>query len=484
MMSIGRAIAELAREAPDAVAVIYEDGASAQRITRRELDQRSNGLARSYEALGVGQGDFVTIALPNSIEFFLACVATWKLGAVPQPVSAKLPALERKAIIELAKPKLIVGAPAEGVVGVTALPAGFEPDAALSDAPLPDRTAPAWKAPTSGGSTGRPKVIVDKRPGVVDPNTPRSWNVQLVPGPMYHNAPFVFAMTTLFTGGTIVLMARFDAEHALQLIERHAIEDVIAVPTMMHRIMRLPSATRLRYDVSSLQRFLHMAAPCAPWLKQAFIDWLGPERVLELYAGTEAQAVTLITGTEWLSHRGSVGQAKGGSQIKILDPEGRELPPGEVGEVFMHPRGGQGSTYQYIGATAKSVGGWESLGDMGYLDAEGYLYLADRQADMVLSGGANIYPAEVESALDAHPLVRSSAVIGLPDDDLGQKLHAIVDIGEAEITEAELLGALRPHLEERLVRYKIPRTFELVRSVLRDDAGKVRRSALRDARVK
>jgi len=242
--------------------------------------------------------------------------------------------------------------------------------------------------------------------------------------------------------------------------------------------MRLGEQVRARYDMSSLVRILHLGAPCPAWLKAAFIEWLGPSRVHELYAGTEAQVVTTITGDEWLEHRGSVGLPRGGS-IKILDAEGRELPPGEIGEVFMLPNAGQGSTYRYIGAEPKARDGWESLGDMGYLDADGYLYLADRQSDMILSGGANVYPAEVEAAIDAHPAVRSSAVIGLPDDDLGNRVHAIVDIAEHEL-EVE---ALRAFLTERLARYKQPRSFELVRTPLRDDAGKVRRSALRAERL-
>lgn len=482
-MSIGRALSYLAAQAPDALSIVHEDEAGVHRVSRRELDLRSNRLARAYEALGVKQGDFVTVALPNGIEFYLACAAAWKLGATPQPVSAKLPAVERRAIVELAKPALVVGASAEGVAGIAELPASYEPSAALSDEPLPDRVAPSWKAPTSGGSTGRPKIIVATHPGVWDPDSDGARLTQLVPGPLYHNAPFVFSMRSLFTGGVIVLMTRFDAEHALQLIERYKVQDVVLVPTMMHRIMRLPRETRLRYDVSSLFRILHMAAPCPPWLKEAFIEWLGPERVWELYAGTESQAFTMISGTEWLAHRGSVGQAKAGSQIRILDAEGQDVPVGTVGEVFMRPLRGPGSTYRYIGAKAKAFGEWESLGDMGYLDAEGYLYLADRQTDMVISGGANVYPAEVEAALDAHPLIRSSAVIGLPDDDLGQKVHAILDVADHDITLETLLETLRPHLEEQLARYKIPRTFELTREPIRDDAGKVRRSALRAARV-
>jgi bile acid-coenzyme A ligase len=215
------------------------------------------------------------------------------------------------------------------------------------------------------------------------------------------------------------------------------------------------------------------------WLKEAWIEWLGAEKIRELYAGTEAQVATVITGEEWLQHRGSVGRPIGGGQIRILGEDGQELPPGEVGEVFMMPARGRGSTYRYIGAEARSHEGWESLGDMGYLDADGYLYLADRQTDMILSGGANIYPAEVEAALDAHPAVRSSAVIGLPDEDLGNATHAIVDIADADVGEPEL----REFLVERLARYKQPRTYELVREPLRDDAGKLRRSRLREERL-
>ncbi len=472
-ISIGAAIHRLAEQAPDAKAVTCEG----RTLTRRELDLRSNRLARAYAEHGVGQDSFVTIALPNGIEFYEACVATWKLGATPQPVSAKLPAIERNAIIELAKPALVVGA--DGAAGTPCVPAGFMPRAELSDEPLPDRTAASWKAPTSGGSTGRPKLIVAAQPGSTDPERNRLALVQLVPGPLYHNAPFVFSMQGLFAGSHLVVMTRFDAEAALALIAEHKVQFAVLVPTMMHRIMRLPEAVRGRHDMSSLLRIIHMGAPCPVWLKEAFIAWLGPERVQELYAGTEAQGVTLISGTEWLAHKGSVGKAQGGTEIRILDENGNELPPGQVGEVFMRPKDGPGSTYRYIGATAKSRDGWESLGDMGHLDADGYLYLADRQSDMILCGGSNIYPAEVESAIDTHPAVRSSAVIGLPDDELGNVVHAIVDIADAQL-DAEIL---RTHLAEHLARYKIPRSFEFVREPLRDDAGKVRRSALRKQRI-
>jgi bile acid-coenzyme A ligase len=220
-------------------------------------------------------------------------------------------------------------------------------------------------------------------------------------------------------------------------------------------------------------------APSPPWLKRGWIEWLGPERIYEAYGGTERIAGTMISGSEWLAHPGSVGKPTLGRKIRILDADRKDCPPGAVGEVFMMPAGGRGSTYRYLGAEAAATAdGWESLGDMGYLDEDGYLYLVERKTDMIVTGGANVYPAEVEGAIDFHPKVRSSAVVGLPDEDLGLRLHAIVDAPEG-VTEEEL----RAHLAERLVRYKIPRSFEFVSEPLRDDAGKVRRSALRDARI-
>jgi bile acid-coenzyme A ligase len=232
-----------------------------------------------------------------------------------------------------------------------------------------------------------------------------------------------------------------------------------------------------RYDLSSLAVVWHMAAPCPPWLKETWVNWLGGEKIFELYAGTEAQAVTIIRGDEWLAHRGSVGRCVNG-EMKILDPETyTELPFGTVGEVFMRSTR-ETPTYTYVGAEARvSPDGWESLGDMGSMDAEGYLYLTDRRGDMILSGGANIYPAEVEAAIAEHPDVQSCAVIGLPDEDLGNKLHAIIH-KTAEISDDDM----RTFLADKLVRYKIPRSFEFVDHEVRDDAGKVRRSALRDER--
>ncbi len=478
---LSRIIAHWAAVQPDRIAVDH----LGDHVTWAQLEARTNRLARAYEQLGVKQDDFVTIGLPNGVGFVEACFAAWKLGATPQPISAKLPKLERDQIVELGQPSLVVGCEAGAYGAIASLPDGYQPDASLSDAELPERMATSFKAMTSGGSTGRPKLIVSKIPAAWDPDAPyleiQTQGAMLVPGPLYHNGPFLWAMIALFKGCAVGVTTRFDAEETLRLIDRLRVDTVYMVPTMMRRIWALPEETRAQYDVSSLKALWHLAAPCPPWLKERFIEWLGPEVIWELYGGTEGQGSTTIQGTDWLTHKGSVGKPVVTCEMKIVGEDGATLPPGEIGEVFLRPLEGAGTTYRYIGAEAKIIdGGWESLGDMGWMDAEGFLYLTDRLSDMILSGGANIYPAEVEAALDAFAGVRSSAVIGLPDEDLGARLHAIVDRPEGPADEA----ALRAHLAERLVRYKIPRTFEYVTEPLRDDAGKVRRKTLRDERVK
>ncbi len=477
---IGERIAQLTAEYGDAPAVISGD------TTRSwtELDRRTNRLARALLARGVVLGDLVTIGVPNSVEFVEACIACWKAGAVPQPVSAAMPPLELQGIVELADPPLVI---ARGDIPLDRPIADVDELIAEvdDDGPLPTVISPAYKAPASGGSTGRPKLIVSAQAGVVEPFGGMVWKHRpggtvLMPGPMYHNGPFTSAMAGLLGGSTLILMPRFDAEGVLQLVERHRATWVYLVPAMMSRIWRLPEEVRAGYDLSSLESVWHLAAPCPPWLKEAWIDWVGPEVLMELYAGTEAQAGTIISGTEWLAHRGSVGKVLYG-EMTILGPDGEQLPPGTVGEVFLRRGPGQGPSYRYIGAEARTRGDWESLGDIGWMDEDGYLYLADRRTDMILVGGSNVYPAEVEAALDEHPHVASSAVIGLPDTDLGQVVHAILQ--PAPGLDAVDLEDLRRHLAERLVRYKQPRTFELVREPLRDDAGKVRRSQLLADRV-
>lgn len=479
MISFVNQLRRLAAERPDAVAVSCQG----ESITRAGLLERGGDLAVHLQGLGVRTGDLVTVALPNSIDWFVSYVAIWLLGATPQPVSSRLPQRELEALIELADPPVVIGAPDGAVQGRHSIPVGFRAPRADASA-LPDVISPAWKAPTSGGSTGRPKLIVSGDPAVMDETAPPPLMMDpggclVMPGPLYHNGPAVWSWQALLNGLSVALMPRFDAEGTLAEIEQHRGSVLYMVPTMMKRIWRLPEDVRLRYDLTSLRVVWHLAEPCPEWLKQCWIDWLGPERIMELYAGTEAQTATVITGAEWLAHRGSVGRVQPGT-VMITDDDGNEVPTGEMGEVWMRSLRGT-PTYRYVGATARTrEGGWESLGDMGRLDADGYLYLGDRASDMILSGGANIYPAEVEAAIQEHPAVQSCAVIGLPDEDKGAVIHAIIEATAAQVGEDEL----RAFLAERLVTYKIPRTFEYVDFPLRGDDGKVRRSALRAERVK
>jgi bile acid-coenzyme A ligase len=476
--SIGRVIGYFARTAPDRLAVV-EDG-SADRMTWAELERAGNRLARGYARLGVGQDAVVAVALPNSAEFYRACVAAWKLGATPLPLSTRQVLVERERVLGLARPALLVGAD-DPTGNIPSVPPGYAPDE--DDGELPDRSPAHWKVLASGGSTGNPKLIVSRESSLFDPEVapvdyiPRN-GVHLVAGPLYHNAAFIYSMRGLFCGNELVVMPRFDAQRALELIAEYRVTWTQLVPTMMGRIWRLPEEIRDTADLSSLRTLLHVGGPCAPWLKRAFIDWLGPERIAEVYAGTEGQGATFISGTEWLAHPGSVGRPIRGSRFEVQDEDGKVVPPGVVGEVFLMPADGPGSTYHYIGAQPRSRDGWESIGDMGYYDEDGYLYLVDRSTDCIVTGGANVYPAEVEAALHAHPGVRTSAVIGLPDDDLGQRVVAIVQ-ADPGVTAAELDA----HLTDLLTPYKRPREYEFTTQALRDEAGKVRRSALRAARL-
>jgi bile acid-coenzyme A ligase len=305
----------------------------------------------------------------------------------------------------------------------------------------------------------------------------------LNPGPLYHNAPFIASHLGLFAGGRVTGLVKFDAEETLRLIEANRVQWVNFVPTMMHRIWALPEKVRNAYDLSSLKIVFHMAAPMPPWLKEKWIEWLGPERIFELYGGTERQGSTVISGVEWLAHKGSVGKIGETSALRIIGEDGNDVALGETGEIYFLPADGAGSTYHYLGAEPKRrPDGWESLGDIGRLDADGYLYLGDRLADMILRGGANIYPAEVEAAVTAHPKVRSCVVVGLPDPELGQRVHAILELGEAADATAVVDG-MGDFLADQLSRYKHPESFEIVSVGPRDDSGKVRRTLLRDERA-
>ena len=453
-------------------------------LTWSELDSRSTRRAWALKALGVVRNDIVVLALPNSNALFEWTFAIWKLGATPSMVSWRLPPHELRAILDVARPKAVVASDPALIGTLGALPENYGVDIGC-DERIDVQVSDHWKAMTSGGSTGRPKVIVDHMPSVVDPDStvmglPKDKAI-LNPGPCYHNAPFAACHLALFSGNSVVGLTKFDAEESIDLIDKYKIAWVSFVPTMMSRIWRLPEATRRCYDLSSLERVWHMAAPMPAWLKEAWIEWLGPDKIWELYGGTERQGLTMISGEEWLAHRGSVGKPVA-CQVKIVTDTGEAASVGEVGEIYLKPNSGTGSTYHYLGSESKQHDdGYESIGDFGWVDEDGYLYIADRRTDLILSGGANIYPAEVENALMQHPRVDMAVVIGLPDEDMGALAHAIVQLnpGAAPVTETQLTE----FLADRLVRYKIPRSMEFTREDLRDDAGKVRRSKLREERL-
>jgi bile acid-coenzyme A ligase len=469
-VNLATALTELAVADPGRTALTVGD----RSVSRGELEAQANRLARAYRDLGVGPGDRVILALPNGVEHFAACHAIWKLGAIPVTTSASLVAGEFAEIVALADPRLVVG---RAAAGRRSVPQGFHPGTPVDAGPLPrPPVAAAWRISTSGGSTGRPKLIVAAQSAEIDPRFARRLRlepdqVQLVCGPLYHSSPFGWATLGLGLGQHLVVLPRFSTSGSIEAIRRHRVSWTCLVPTMMLRIWRAIEAGS-PYDFTSLQTVWHMAAPCPPWLKRRWIDLVGAARLLEAYAGTEGLAMTVIDGTGWLAHPGSVGKPASG-EIKVMRADQTPASPGQHGEVFMRAMPGT-ATYRYIGAAASPLAdGWESIGDFGYLDSDGYLYLTGRKSDMILVGGANIYPAEIEAAITQHPAVRSCVVVGLPDEDLGHLLHAVVE-GNPELSESEL----RDFLAGMLSPDKHPHSYRIVGYPLRDDAGKVRRSQI------
>jgi bile acid-coenzyme A ligase len=296
----------------------------------------------------------------------------------------------------------------------------------------------------------------------------------LIPGPLYHAGPGILAVFTILAGGHLVTCEKFDPVETLSLAQRHKVTSMFLVPTMMVRISKLDEAQRNEFDLSSLKMMYHSAAPCPPWVKEAWINWIGPHRVHESFGASDGMAVCVIMGDEWLKRRGSVGRPVVG-EVGIFDEDFKRLPPGEIGEIFMRSPKGGSYVRRYIGAPPAKTGedGWKSIGDMGHVDADGFLYIADRRLDVIKSGGVNIYPAEVEAALEEHSKVTCAVVVGVPDADLGKHVHAIVQIS-SDVTEEEL----RTFLRERISRIKVPKSFEFTDRSLRDEAGKVRRIAL------
>lgn len=461
-------LAERARVDPDEPLVVDSGGS----MTAGELDAAATALAHELIARGIRRDDTVAVSLPNGRDVVIACFGIWRAAATPQPLSTDLTAAERGALERIAPPAAAIGArPASDDIpwlpDVRAAPRGGE---------LPDLAASCWKAPATSGSTGRPKIVRAAAPATLDPSRPVAAFLpreatQIVAGPLWHSAVFTYAFRGLLTGHRLVILDRFDAGRWVDAVEEHRVTWGLLVPAMMGRLLRLPPEQRAVGRVASLESVLHMGAPCAPRLKRAFIDWLGPERVDEVYAGSESNGLTRIDGAEWLERPGSVGRPIGGTAIRIRDDDGRDVPTGESGVVWM--RRGDAAAYAYVGASSRRDDeGWDTLGDTGHVDADGYLFLHDRADDLINRGGDKIAPAEVEAVLEAHPDVIEAVAFGVPDDDLGQVVHAVVRLADAADPASVMLHA-REHLGPRA-----PVALHSATEPLRNDAGKVRRSAL------
>lgn len=488
LWTLARSLRELAEEKPSEPVLIcaMEDGTEAS-LSRAELETWSNQMACRLAADGVVQGSFVAIILPTCIEHFVASLAAHRLGACPMPVNVRMPAAERDALIELGKPVSIVAdAPELHGISRAEMSALFESSPDASGTLPPDAIPQPAKAVASGGSTGKPKLIVSpgafaypRRGHPLGPVLRLEENDMMYsPGPLYHNAPFLFSLITLFQGGRVLINERFRAERCLDLIQKYKPTVLNLVPTMMQRMLRVPGIAN--HKLESIRILWHLAAPCPAWAKEAWIELIGAERVWELWAATEITGITTISGSDWLTHRGSVGKGFE-TEIQILDSDGLSCQTGEVGEIWTRFASGP-PQYTYLGAAPLPVtgDGFSFVGDLGHIDEEGYLYLSDRRVDLIISGGANVYPAEIEALLTSHPGVRDAVVIGLRDDDLGRRVHAIIEPNDPddppEIEELDLM--CRDHLS----RYKTPRSYEFLEQLPRNQAGKIRRSSLRDER--
>lgn len=449
------------------------------------FEAAANRRARDLAARGVSPGDRVILAMPNRAEYLQCAFALWKLGAVPCPVSHRLAPAEFAAIQDLCEARFVIGTAGLVLGSATLIDVDTPLDPALDASALPPAVATPGKIANSGGSTGRPKLIIDPLPSVWGPDKEgcrRGPRLTLLnPGPLYHSAPFNTTTMALAQGTHIVCMERFDVGQWLHLVEQHRVTYAYLVPTMMTRIAKHDPAVTAAADLSSIETVLHMAAPCPPEIKRWWIARIGADHVWEVYGGTERIGVTTIGGQEWLAHPGSVGRAAAGQEIVIADAAGKPLPAGTIGEIRFRRPGGPGQGYAYIGAPSRIIADSDSFSDMGWVDAAGYLYIADRRTDMILVGGVNIYPAEVERVIERLPGVLCCAVIGLPDPDMGNRLHAIVelDAGTPEPAPAEFLA----QANTELTGLKRISTAEFTAAPVRDEAGKVRRSALREARL-
>ncbi len=496
-----------AESTPDKPAYIMAE--SGEVVTFQQLNDRSNRTAQLFRSLGLKEGDCIAMMMENNARFFEIVWAAQRAGLYYTCISSRLTAPEASYIIAdcgaklfvTSKAKQEVAAELRGDVGAVATRMmvngtidGYDSYEKARDAqpaePIDDEREGSDML-YSSGTTGRPKGVRPPLPGAPAGTPPPLLmlvtalygagpdSVYLSPAPLYHAAPLRFNIAFQRLGGTCIVMENFDPEGALTLIDKYKVTHSQWVPTMFVRMLKLPEEMRKQYDLSSLQVAIHAAAPCPIPVKEQMIEWWGPV-IYEYYAGTEGNGFTSVNSEEWLAHKGSVGKALSG-EIHILDDDGGELPPGEPGTIYF----GGGGQFEYHNDPDKTSGahnakGWSTLGDIGYVDEEGFLYLTDRKANMIISGGVNVYPQETENLLITHPKVSDVAVFGVPNEDFGEEVKAVVQPVDMSEAGPELAEELIEFCKERLSKIKCPRSVDFEAELPRHPTGKLYKRILKE----
>jgi long-chain acyl-CoA synthetase len=502
---------EWAEERPDHPAVIGPDGRT---TSYSDLCARVNRFSHAIRSAGVTPTERIAAMLANNDSYFVVALGAQQVGVHLVPLNTHLSADEVAYIIRDSQPRMLLvdesladlgraaadaaEVPLEQRIGIEAIGDWRSLSHLIDDEPatLPDSRVFAQIMLYTSGTTGRPKGVVypvalgrtpEESIAAVDPLMRRRgmWTdpdaVSLVTGPLYHGAPGAWGLQGLHHGHTIVLLDKWDSEGVLQLVEKHRVTTAQMAPIHFHRLLALPDEVRARYDVSSLQVVSHAGAACPVETKQRMMDWLGPV-LYEYYASSEGYG-TSITPQEWLEHPGSVGRADAdGAQMKVLDDDGNELGPDEVGTLWIRNPGGILSSYLNDEAKTEAShrDGFYTAGDQARIDNDGWVYIVDRRTDLILSGGVNIYPAEVERALADHPAVADVAVVGRADPEWGKRVHAVVVPAVGVTPGPDLEADIRAHAEQSLARFKLPRTIEFRDSLPYSPTGKLLRRLLVD----